>query len=863
MALTLYKKKRNFGVTPEPEGKTKEKKDALVFVVQKHHASHLHYDFRLEMDGVLKSWAVPKGPSMNPGDKRLAMMVEDHPYDYKDFEGNIPEGNYGGGNVIVWDNGTYNNIDGEKDKSLNEKTLREGLKKGDLKFILHGKKLKGSFALVRMKSARQDNVWLLIKKADKYASEEDITKKDKSVISKVTLETLAKKYGNDKTGEVLSAKAKKSKKTKGPAIKKRAAVKKKPALVKPMLAKLTEAAFDDKDWVFEIKYDGYRALAACNGAGDVELYSRNLLSFNKDFAPVAANLEGISHSCLLDGEVVVEDGIGKSQFQLLQNYQNTKSGKLKYYVFDLLQLDGNDLTHLPLLERKELLRMLLKGEKLKDIFYSDHVKEKGLAFFDAAIKKNLEGIIAKDAQSPYRVNKRSSEWLKIKITKEQEAVIAGFTAPKGARNHFGALLLAVYNGSEFEYIGNCGTGFDDKTLNELYKKFQPLFTGKSPFKEKITAAGKIQWLKPKLVCQVKFTEWTGDGSMRHPVFLGLRKDKKATEVIREIPCDMKTKSAAKKTATVGADDSGKLKAGDSELKVGKTILKLTNQNKLYWPDEKITKGDLVKYYDEISGLILPYMKDRPQSLHRFPNGIKDAGFYQKDIDKDKVPDWLTTEKVYSESNKEYIDYLICNDKATLLYMANLGCIEMHPWNSRIQSPENPDWVVIDLDPEDIAFKEVVKAAQETRKLLDKLEIDSYCKTSGSTGLHIYIPLAAKYDYEIAKNFAQLIAQQINDVLPDTTSILRMPAKRKKKVYLDFLQNRRGQTLAAPYSVRPKPGATVSTPLDWSEVNAKLDVSKFTIKTIFKRLDKVGDLWKPVLGEAANLDKAVKKIYDGL
>ncbi len=626
-----------------------------------------------------------------------------------------------------------------------------------------------------------------------------------------------------------------------------------------MLAKLIDVPFNNKDWVFEIKYDGYRALAACDGNGETELYSRNLLSFNNDFGPVVSNLETLSHACILDGEVVMEDNSGRSHFQLLQNYQNTQEGDLKYYVFDILELDGNDLTHLPLLERKELLQLLLKKEKLKNVFYSDHIQEKGIEFFKLATKRKLEGIIAKDAFSPYRAGQRSSEWLKIKITKEQEAVIAGFTAPKGGRNHFGSLLLGVYHGKEFEYIGHCGTGFDEKTLKDLYQKFKPLFTSKSPFREKVRLNGKAQWLKPKLVCQVKFTEWTQDGSMRHPVFLGLRKDKKATDVRREIPNEMKTKKSKAKSESEKVVEEKS--TSDYELKVGKTILKLTNQNKIYWPDEKITKGDLVNYYSDISDIILPYLKDRPQSLHRFPNGIKDAGFYQKDLDTAKVPRWLHTEKVYSESNKEYIDYLICNDKATLIYMANLGCIEMHPWSSRIQKPENPDWLVIDLDPEDIAFKEVVRAAQETKKLFDSLEIDSYCKTSGSTGLHVYIPLAAKYDYDIAKNFAQLVAQKVNEVLPSTTSVLRMPAKRKKKVYLDFLQNRRGQTLAAPYSVRPKPGATVSTPLLWSEVNTKLDVSKFTIKTIFKRLDKVGDLWKPVAGKAANLDKAIKSLYE--
>lgn len=865
MALNLYKQKRNFSKTPEPKGRSSDKKGALIFTVQKHHASHLHYDFRLEMEGVLKSWAVPKGPSLNPDDKRLAMMVEDHPYDYKDFEGNIPEGNYGGGNVIVWDNGTYSLPEGGDKKEQTTKLL-VALKKGHLNFILKGKKLKGEFSLVKLRNGKQENAWLLIKKTDKYASDKDITQNDKSVLSKLTLEKLAEKYANDKNGELVST-SKKQKKVRPPKAvvknlkvsKKKAAVKKKSELIRPMLAELKEEPFDDPDWVYEIKYDGYRALAACNGDDGVDLYSRNLLSFNKDFEPVVQHLKGIGHSCILDGEVVIEDDNGRSSFQLLQNNRDNPKGVLKYYVFDLLQLDGNDLTGLPLLERKELLKMLLAKAKLTNVYYSDHVVEKGVKFFELAIKKGLEGIIAKNGSSLYRVNKRSSDWVKIKITKEQEVVIAGITEPKGGRSHFGSLLLGVYNRGEFEYVGKCGTGFDEKALAELYGKFKPLFTNKSPFKQKVSVPNKVQWLKPKLVCQVKFTEWTNEGSMRHPVFLGLRKDKKAEEVKREIPQQMKS-IAKQKIETNQAPGGG---TSDSDLKVGKQILKLTNQQKIYWPEEKITKGDLISYYDKISDFILPYLKDRPQSLHRFPNGIKDAGFYQKDIDKDKVPEWLRTEKVFSESNSKYIDYLICNDKATLLYMANLGCIEMHPWNSRIKTPENPDWLVIDLDPEDIAFKEVVKAAIETRKFLESLEVESYCKTSGSTGLHIYVPLAAKYDYEIAKNFAQVVATHVNEILPATTSILRMPAKRKKRVYLDFLQNRRGQTLAAPYSVRPRPGATVSTPLLWEEVTARLDVSKFTIRSIFKRLDKLGDIWKPVLGKPANLDKAIKMVYESV
>ncbi|MFN8300231.1 MAG: DNA ligase D [Chitinophagales bacterium] len=848
MALTQYNKKRNFGKTSEPEGKLAHKKGKLIFVVQNHHASHLHYDFRLEANGVLKSWAVPKGPSMNPNDKRLAMMVEDHPYNYKDFEGNIPEGNYGAGNVIVWDNGTYVP---EEETDNPDKTVEVGIRKGRLTVILKGKKLKGAFSLVKM-HGRQENAWMLIKKKDDFATDEDITANEKSVISKKTLQQLADKYHNEKDGTPKSEKKKKVA-SKPKAKTKKQTVKKKPGRIKPMLAELTEAPFDNPDWIFEPKYDGYRVLADCNGDNEVDLYSRNLLSFNEDFASIVNELKKINHDCLLDGEVVAEDEKGVSRFQLLQNFRNKLQGDLQYYVFDLLRLDGNDLTNLPLIERKELLRMLLKGAKLKHMHFSEHIAEHGIKFFEQAGKKGWEGIIAKDAQSTYSAGARNGDWQKIKITKEQETVICGITEPKGGRKFFGSLLLGVYQDAELQYVGNCGTGFNHAGLKDLYEKLKPLFVNKSPFSERITGTADVQWIKPKLVCQVKFTEWTGDGSMRHPVFLGLRKDKKATEVKREIPVDMK-----KKTAQSGNEAPVEK---DYDKKVGKVTLKLTNQNKLYWPEDKITKGDLLIYYEEVADVMLPYLKDRPESLHRFPNGIKDSGFFQKDQDVDKLPDWVHTEQVYSESTKENIDYLICNDKAHLLFMANLGCIEINPWNSKIQTSENPDWMVIDLDPEDIDFKEVVKAAIETRKFLDKLEIESYCKTSGATGLHIFVPLAAKYEYEIVKNFAQLIAQNVNDKLPDTTSILRMPNKRKKKVYLDFLQNRRGQTLAAPYSVRPRPGATVSTPLDWSEVTAKLDPSKFTIKTTLQRLNKKGDLWKPVIGKGANLEKAIKAVYE--
>jgi bifunctional non-homologous end joining protein LigD len=647
-----------------------------------------------------------------------------------------------------------------------------------------------------------------------------------------------------------------------------------------MLAEVAEMPFDDENWIFEAKLDGYRALASIRDH-KVDLYSRNHTSFNECYASIVEELEQIEHDVLLDGEVVAENAKGRSEFQLLQNRGNTKT-QLKYYVFDILHLNGHDLYEVPLIERKNLLKLFLEKAGLQNVIYSDHIVGKGVAFYRTAMKKKLEGIIAKNANSPYRLATRSKEWLKIKIEQQQEMIIAGFTAPKGSREFFGSLFLAYYDKGELIYAGNCGAGFTHLMLEKLYKKAKPYFRAASPFKERIPLSGKVQWIKPHLVCQVKFTEWTGDGHLRHPVYLGLREDKKAMDVVREKTSNtvmkktatkkaaarsktVKKRSAPKKAAAKKAKPASEKKEADDgkgkdyDLKVGKTVLHLTNQDKIYWPKEKYTKGDLIAHYDAVAEYILPYLKDRPQSMNRFPNGISAPSFYQKDVDPAKIPSWLKTKQIYSTSNDEMIDYLICNDKATLLYMANLGCIDINPWNSRITKEEHPDWVVIDLDPEEIPFTEVVNAALAVKETLDELEISCYPKTSGATGMHIYIPLGAKYDYETARTFAELIAHIVNEKLPDTTSIVRSPSKRKKKVYLDFLQNSKGQTLAAPYALRPRPGATVSTPLDWKEVNAKLDPTAFNIKTIMKRIEKVGDLWKPVLGKGENIMNALKKI----
>jgi bifunctional non-homologous end joining protein LigD len=502
MTLDKYNKKRNFNFTEEPKGEIENSQNELIFVVQKHAASHLHYDLRLELNGVLKSWAIPKGPSMNPDDKRLAIMVEDHPFTYKDFEGTIPEGNYGAGNVIVWDNGTYT-LPEEQSKAATENKLKIDLEKGHISLILKGKKLKGEFSLVKLNS-EQDNSWLLIKKNDAYATDTDILKKDKSVISNATLEDLEKKLITIKT----NCRAE---------------------FIKPMLAHTVEKPFDKKNWVFETKYDGYRTIAVIN-PNQVNLFSRNHLSFNKNFKVIVDELHKINHVAVLDGEVVIEDETGRSDFQLLQNYIKTGKGKLKYYVFDILNLDGHDTSNLSLIQRKELVEILLHKFPLSNVFYSQHILEKGVSFYELATKKNLEGIMAKEVNSLYHAGKRSSDWLKIRISQQEEAIIIGITESKTTRSYFGALLLAQYDHEKLRFIGKCGTGFKEQTIKELYDQFEPYFIDESPIKDKIPTRDKIKWLKPKFVCQIKFTEWTQDYFLRHPVFQGLRIDKEAKEV---------------------------------------------------------------------------------------------------------------------------------------------------------------------------------------------------------------------------------------------------------------------------------------------------------------------------------------------
>ena len=901
MSLQLYNKKRNFSQTPEPTGKSKGAGKALRFVVQKHDASALHYDFRLQLEGVLKSWAVPKGPSLNPADKRLAMQVEDHPFDYRTFEGTIPEGNYGAGTVIVWDEGTYELYggDGLSVKKQEEKLLQD-LESGSLKIVLHGHKLSGAFTLFQLKRDKEGKQWLLVKKKDDWATDEDITIQDASVLSGKTLAQMASENGVALSHPEVPKKTtvKKSKVAPSKAATKTAAPKKEkrglesggkkakmPTGIKPMLATLVDKPFNSKDWIFEIKWDGYRALAYCSKK-EVELISRNKKPFNGKYGSVKKALQQLSINAVLDGEIVAVDENGLANFQLLQNWQNNAAA-LQYFVFDILWLDGKDVTPLPLVERKRILRRLLPEDDAV-IRYSDEVDEKGVQFFDAAMKQGLEGVMAKRKQSPYIADSRTEDWVKIKSVRRQEVIICGFTQPRNSRQYFGALLLGVYQGKELIYIGHTGSGFTKQSLKSIYEQLQPLVIDECPFKKCPKGNMPVTWVAPQLVCEIKFTEWTKDLIARHPIFMGLRQDKKATEVTIEnstamaaivnknekaAPKKGASKTASKKaTATKSAKPSkGKTDVSTSgtelDLNAGKeqvvTLdgheLKLTSLDKWYWKKEKITKGETLNYYFKIAPYILPYLLNRPHSLNRHPNGADAPNFYQKNVEG-KVPDWIQKHQDFSESTDENVQYLVCDGEASLLYMANLGCIEINPWHSRVQSVLNPDWCLIDLDPDTKnTYDQVVETALVIQQILDSIGADSYPKTSGSTGLHIYIPLGGKYSFEQSKQLAELVVTLAQKELPKLTSLERTPAKRKGKIYLDFLQNKETQTAAAPYSLRPKGGAPVSAPLHWTEVKKGLTARTYHIHNIFERLQAEGDLFKGVLGKGIDIEKALNKL----
>ena len=841
--LEAYRKKRDPERTPEPFGGHRPG-GGRMFVVQKHAARRLHYDVRLEMDGVLKSWAVPKGPSVHAEEKRLAVHVEDHPIEYADFEGVIAPGNYGAGSVIVWDRGWY--------RSAKPEDPLEQLRRGKLEVELFGYKLRGRWTLARMSGSEKD--WLLLKKADgAAASDELVDRYPQSILSGLTVEEMA-----DVPGRLASIRQHLDTLD--------APRREVPAGSQPfMLATLDERAPSDKGWLFEIKFDGVRVLAARRGE-QVELYGRSGQLITGRYPDLARALLALPvEHFVIDGEIVALDERGRPSFQRLQprmaltDPREIEAAAARVPVegvfFDCLALDGHDLRRLPLTRRKDCLRLLVPP--LGPVHYVDHVLEHGPAFLEAANEQRLEGIVAKKAASSY-AGGRSRDWIKVKCQRRQEFVIGGYTDPQGSRGHFGALHIGVYDGARLVYVSKVGTGFDQAGLKSLWEKLQPLARATPPFDTGAIPKGKSHhWVEPRLVCEVRFSDWTNDGGIRHPTFIALRSDKRPEECRRE---------AIEAPPEIPSHPSPPLRGrGQGEgvaAVVASKEVKLTNLKKMFWPADGYTKGDLVSYYERVAPLLLPYLRDRPLVLTRYPDGITGKSFFQKDA-PEFTPAWVRTERVYSKDAEREMEYLVVDDVESLRYVANSGTIPLHLWASRLGSLERPDWLVLDLDPKGAPFTDVVKVARALHRILDDLELPSYPKTSGATGLHILIPLGARYTYDEVRTFARLLAVLGVEAEPEISTIARPLRSRGGKVYIDFGQNGHGQTIVGPFSLRPLPGAPASCPLTWGEVTARLDPARFTMITVPKRFDKMADPLAPVLTGGIDMAATVARIEERL
>jgi len=817
--LEKYNEKRNFGETPEPEGAVGFTEETNRFVIQKHNARREHYDFRIQVGEALVSWAIPKKPDSNPEVKRLAIKVEDHPLSYIHFEGNIPKGNYGAGTVMVWDIGYYY-IDTDR-KNPSPEMLQKKIEKGHLKLYLIGLKLKGYYHLVKVKDSDKDE-WLFMKGREADREPED---DQYSALTGRNMDEIAQsdaKWESGKSEKTTSEEVRPSKTIETKAVKQSF-----PGFVEPMLATLTDKPFDDDGWIFELKLDGYRIIAA-RGDDKTELYSRRGNSYTSKYKTIADELSTINAKFVIDGEVCFVDKTGRADFQKLQNEERGQDS-LHYYVFDIIWLNGHDLRSLPLTERKKLLKVLLKDPP-EHINLLEYIERDGRKYYEDAEKKQEEGIIAKRANGKYYPGERVKDWLKIKTSFRQEMIIAGYVPSDKAGRHFSSLACAVNENGSVIYVGKVGTGFNDKMQTDIFEKLKKLETKKirveNPPPEK-----DIQWVKPELIGEVRFASWTEDKVMRHASFMGLRTDKPPEVIQLEKPV------AAMKLITK---------------------VKLSNLTKLYWPEEGITKGDVIGYYKDISQVILPYLKDRPQSLFRTPNGVQANGFFQKNV-REIAPDWAKTVELDSSGRDGKIEYLLCQDEDTLLYMANLGCIEINPWSSSLPKLDNPDYMIFDLDPVEIGFNVVVKLALEFKKLFDQMEITAYPKTSGSRGIHIYVPVLQKYTYAQVQDFVKIIETHVYRKNKDITSFERMPSARKGRIYLDYLQNAKGKTMATAYSLRPRPGAKVSAPLRWEELTDELDPLQFNILNMRRRLDKYGDLWEGLFRDRIDMKKVIEKL----
>ena len=826
MPLEEYRKKREFEKTPEPVSAAAAS-GGNSFVVQKHDATRLHYDFRLEIDGVLASWAVPKGPSLDPHDKRLAVRTEDHPLDYARFEGVIPKDNYGAGPVEVWDHGTY--------EMVGTRAAAEQLARGELKFKLRGQKLRGSFVLVH---TDQKN-WLLIKHRDEAAdSNWEIERLDGSVLSGRTLKEieagLPAHAGNP--ADLPGAR-------KAPM----------PTSVEPALATLIDKPFTNSGWIFEVKWDGMRVLVWIRD-GKVELRSRRRREVTAQF-PELADLPArvAAKEAVIDAEAVVLDGEGRPDFERMQQRMNVvrpsralmEQAPVVLYAFDLLYCDGYDLCNVPLLERKNFLQRILVTQE--PVRYSNHVAAEGEELYRLAKERGLEGIVGKHARSKY-VAGRSVQWVKLKTTGEIDAVIGGFTAPRGGREHFGAVLLGIYDGPKLWFIGGAGSGFTGKTQAAVWRQLQPLVTREMPFAKAPQTREHATWVKPELAARVRFTEWTRDKHLRAPVFLGLRPDIE--------PMDLT--AATRRTERSHAEEIARNKSDSITLEADGHTLKLTHLNKVFFPEPGYTKRDLLAYYAQVADLILPFLRDRPLVLRRTPNGVAGQLFYQKDVDAG-MPDWIETAVI--DTDGKDVRYAVCNDTASLLWLTHLGCIDHDPWASRVDDLDHPDYLFLDLDPtKDTPFATVVEVAREVCAVLDEAGMKSYPKTSGATGFHIFVPLERVYTYEQAATFGQIVSRIVGSRMPDKVTFQRVVAKRPAgRVLLDYQQLAWGRPLASVYSVRPEPHATVSAPVLARELKPSLTPERFTLKSMPERLKKAGDLWADFWQSRQRLEPALEKL----
>ncbi len=863
MGLTEYRRKRNFKVTAEPRGRVATSKSSRRYVIQKHAASHLHYDLRLELDGVLKSWAVPKGPSLDPAQKRLAMEVEDHPIDYGNFEGIIPEGEYGGGTVMLWDQGRWEP----------EGDVRRDYKAGRLKFSLEGEKLHGKWMLVRRGGQRADadeRHWFFFKERDEYADPEiDVTAKlPLSVATERDLDEIASdadavwgKNGRQKKSRTKAAVKRRTAKTRpksgktatrkrsrrmSPAQIERAlkslGAKKAPMPRSPSveLATLVAEEPDGDDWLHEIKLDGYRMLCRISG-GSVRFISRNGHDWTSRFTGLKEDAAKLpATDALIDGEVVVLDDEGRSSFQTMQNaFKGEVRSSFYFYVFDLLYLNGFDLRPAPIEKRKAILQQLVSGDD-DAIRYSDHVVGHGPATFREASRLGLERIISKRLSRPY-VGGRGLDWVKVKASQQEEFVIGGFTKPSGSREEFGALLLGHYDPSgDLRYAGRVGTGFSATTLADVSARLNKLIAPESSFSDLSGRTGEargVTWVKPKLVGQVSFSHWTEGGHLRHPVFLGLREDKPARQVRRDAPVSTPEVTTMKTTAkrrTASATDSESVVAG----------VALTHPDKVLYPDDGITKLDLARYYEQAAEWMLPHVKNRLMSLVRCPKGSGTKCFFQKH------PGEGPTGKLRRYPVKEsdgVEEYLAVRDLAGLITLVPMGVLEIHLWGSTADRYEKPDRLIFDLDPDPaVKWPAVVQAAREVRALLDELGLVSFLKTTGGKGLHIVVPIERRLDWDEAKAFCRAVADFLVAAAPNRYIAKMSKAARKGKIFVDYLRNDRGATAIAPYSTRAKPGATVSVPIDWKELSSRLTSDHFTIANLPQRLARLkNDPWAEI------------------